>query len=64
MKPSNHQGRQTYYFARDDRVYKAFTERLDQNKREIDRKCNRRLRWQMRVLRAVMDGRTITYRVS
>lgn len=52
----------TYYFARDDRVYKALTERLDQNKREIDKKCNRRLRWQMRVLRAVMEGRTVTYR--
>ncbi|KIY46657.1 hypothetical protein FISHEDRAFT_66406 [Fistulina hepatica ATCC 64428] len=47
-----------YYFARDDRVYKAFVEKLDKFKVEIQKKLNKRLRWQMRVLRAVMDGRT------
>ncbi|KAI0347066.1 hypothetical protein BDW22DRAFT_1351411 [Trametopsis cervina] len=52
----------TYYFARDDRVYRAFVDRLDQHKQVIDRKCTRRLKWQMRVLRTVMDGRNVTYR--
>ncbi|GJE84690.1 hypothetical protein PsYK624_007660 [Phanerochaete sordida] len=51
----------TYYFARDDRVYKAFTERLDRHKQAINKTCTRRLRWQMRVLRAVMEGRQTTY---
>ena len=54
----------TYYFARDDRVYKAFTDRLDQHKQAVSRTCTRRLRWQMRVLRAVMEGRSTTYSVS
>ncbi|KAJ3559825.1 hypothetical protein NM688_g89 [Phlebia brevispora] len=52
----------TYYFARDDRVYKAFVDRLDLHKRAIERTCTRRLRWQLRVLRAVMEGRTTSYR--
>lgn len=51
----------TYYFARDDRVYKAFTERLDRHRHAINRTCTKRLRWQMRVLRAVMEGRQTTY---
>ncbi|TFK43618.1 hypothetical protein BDQ12DRAFT_675282 [Crucibulum laeve] len=52
----------TYYFARDDRVYKAFVDRLDQHKTEIQRKCSRRLKWQIRVLRTCLEGRSVTYR--
>nr|GAT54022.1 predicted protein [Mycena chlorophos] len=52
----------SYYFARDDRVYKAFVERLDAHKAAIQVKLSKRWRWQMRVLRTVMEGRTTTYR--
>ncbi|KDR83835.1 hypothetical protein GALMADRAFT_262202 [Galerina marginata CBS 339.88] len=52
----------SYYFARDDRVYKAFTERLDRHKSEIQRTCSRRLRWQLQVLREVLEGRSVTFR--
>lgn len=50
-----------WYFARDDRVYKAFCDRLDEHKGEIERRLGRRLRWQLRVLRAVMEGRSTNY---
>ncbi|PPQ92387.1 hypothetical protein CVT25_008737 [Psilocybe cyanescens] len=52
----------SYYFARDDRVYKAFTERLHRHKTEIQRSCSRRLRWQLQVLKEVLEGRSVTYR--
>ncbi|KAJ7179908.1 hypothetical protein C8R43DRAFT_1055888 [Mycena crocata] len=52
----------TYYFARDDRVYKAFVERLDEHKTAIQFKLSKRLKWQLRVLRTVLEGRTTTYR--
>ncbi|KAJ6539260.1 hypothetical protein B0H19DRAFT_961215 [Mycena capillaripes] len=52
----------TYYFARDDRVYKAFIERLDEHKTAIQAKLSKRLKWQLRVLRTVLEGRTTTYR--
>ncbi|KAF8974228.1 hypothetical protein BDZ97DRAFT_1647347 [Flammula alnicola] len=52
----------SYYFARDDRVYKAFIERLDRHKDEIKRSCNRRLRWQLNVLREGLEGRSLTFR--
>jgi len=52
----------TWYFARDDRVYRAFVEKLDQNAGAISRSVGRRLRWQFRVLRAVMEGRATNYR--
>jgi hypothetical protein len=55
---------QTYYFARDDRVFKAFQERVRACKDSIARTCTRRLKWQIRVLERVMEGRSITYRVS
>lgn len=58
------QDAQTYYFARDDRVYKAFVDRIDKHKHAIERTCARRLKWQLRVLRTVMEGRTTNYRVS
>ncbi|KAF8639439.1 hypothetical protein AX16_010294 [Volvariella volvacea WC 439] len=51
-----------YYFARDDRVYKAFVDRLDSNKSAIQIKLGRRLKWQFRVLRVVLEGRTTTNR--
>ncbi|KAJ7068185.1 hypothetical protein C8F01DRAFT_1117211 [Mycena amicta] len=52
----------THYFARDDRVYKAFVERLDMHKTAIQLKLSKRWKWQMRVLRTVLEGRTTTYR--
>jgi len=51
----------SYYFARDDRVYKAFVDRLDKNKVVIQRSLNRRLKWQLRLLRKVLEGRTTAY---
>lgn len=51
-----------YYFARDDRVYKAFVDRLDQHKVAIQNSTSRRLKWQLRLLRTVLEGRTTTYR--
>jgi hypothetical protein len=53
----------SYYFARDDRVYKAFVDRLDDHKVDIQRALSRRLKWQLRVLRTALEGRTTTYRV-
>lgn len=52
----------SYYFARDDRVYKAFTERLDAHKADIKRSCSRRLKRQLQVLRDGLEGRSVTYR--
>jgi len=54
----------SYYFARDDRAYKAFTERLDTHKSDIRHSCPRRLKWQLQVLRDGLDGRSVTYRKS
>ncbi|KAI0366399.1 hypothetical protein BV20DRAFT_971918 [Pilatotrama ljubarskyi] len=51
-----------YYFARDDRVYRAFVERLDKHKDAIQLRVGRRLRWQLRVLRTQLEGRNRTYR--
>lgn len=52
----------TYYFARDDRMYKAFVERLELHKGAIQRTLSRRLRWQLRILAKVLEGRNTTYR--
>ncbi|KAI0649984.1 hypothetical protein C8Q79DRAFT_902510 [Trametes meyenii] len=52
----------SYYFARDDRVYRAFVERLDRHKDAIQLKVGRRLRWQLRVMRAQLEGRSRTFR--
>ncbi|KAJ3766366.1 hypothetical protein FB446DRAFT_758223 [Lentinula raphanica] len=52
----------TAYFARDDRVYRAFVERLSQHDKPIRRSLGRRLKWQLRVLKAVLEGRTTTFR--
>ncbi|KAF9075928.1 hypothetical protein BDP27DRAFT_1314741 [Rhodocollybia butyracea] len=50
------------YFARDDRVYKAFVERMEKNEKVIRQSLSRRLKWQMRVLKTALEGRTVTYR--
>jgi len=55
---------QSSYFARDDRIYKAFVEKVERRKSEIERRCSRRLRWQLTILRDFLDGRTLTFRVS
>ncbi len=55
---------QMYYFARDDRVYRAFVERLDRHKDAIQTKLGRRLRWQLNALRTHLDGRSRNYHVS
>ncbi|KAL0949734.1 hypothetical protein HGRIS_009774 [Hohenbuehelia grisea] len=52
----------TYYFARDNRVYSAFVERLEANKADIQLKAGKRLKWQLRVLQTALEGRTTTYR--
>jgi hypothetical protein len=54
----------TWYFARDDRVYKAFCERLDVQKGAVERTANRRTRWQIRVLRKALEGRATTFRMK
>jgi len=48
----------TWYFARDDRVHKTLIYNLDKYQAIINHKAGRRLRWQFRVLRAVMEGRS------
>lgn len=55
---------QSSYFARDDRVYKVFVEKIDRRKSEIESKCSRRLRWELHILKDFLDGRTLTFRVS
>ncbi|EGO00931.1 hypothetical protein SERLA73DRAFT_178937 [Serpula lacrymans var. lacrymans S7.3] len=52
----------SYYFARDDRIYKAFVERLESHKSAIHKSLSKRLKWQLRVLQRVLEGRTTTYR--
>lgn len=54
----------TYYFARDDRVWRAFKERLDTHQNEIGTKLSKRLRWQIRVLCKVLENRSETLHVS
>ncbi|KIJ20172.1 hypothetical protein PAXINDRAFT_96426 [Paxillus involutus ATCC 200175] len=50
-----------YYFARDDRVFKAFAERFDVHRNAIQRNLTRRLKWQLRVLRRVLEGHHTTH---
>lgn len=54
---------QSYYFARDDRVYKAFVDRLSLYKVDINRTCSRQLKEQLQILRSGLEGRLLTYRV-
>lgn len=51
----------SYYFARDDRVYKAFVDRVNEHKAAIQKSLSRRLRWQLRVLTTALEGRATTY---
>ncbi|KAI0284950.1 hypothetical protein BGY98DRAFT_1146873 [Russula aff. rugulosa BPL654] len=46
-----------YYFARDDRVYKTFTERLDRHREDVSRRLNKRLKSQFSTLRTTLEGR-------
>lgn len=46
-----------YYFARDDRVYRVFTERLDRHREDINRRLNKRLKSQFSTLRTILQGR-------
>ncbi|KAK0206499.1 hypothetical protein DFS33DRAFT_1372790 [Desarmillaria ectypa] len=52
----------TYFFARDDRVFKCFAEQLDKHAGSIRHSLSKRLKWQLRVLRAVIETRTTSYR--
>jgi len=52
----------SYYFARDDRVYKAFVEHFVRHKAQIARSCPRRLRWQLKVLEDGLQGRQTSHR--
>ncbi|KAI6034219.1 hypothetical protein BKA83DRAFT_4186706 [Pisolithus microcarpus] len=53
-----------YYFARDDRVFRAFADRLELHQNALHRNVSRRLKWQLRLLRQVLDDRHVTYRVG
>ena len=55
---------QSYYFARDDRVYKNFIDRIDRHRAEIKHSCTRQLQWQLQVLKNGLEGRSLTFRVS
>jgi len=50
------------YFARDDRVYKDFVDRMDQHSAEIKHSCGRQLKWQLQVLKNCLGGRSLTFR--
>jgi hypothetical protein len=50
-----------HYFARDERVFTAFAERLGRIRNSTF--VGRRLRAQLGVLRACLEGRVTTYRV-
>ncbi|KZW03984.1 hypothetical protein EXIGLDRAFT_10097 [Exidia glandulosa HHB12029] len=52
-----------YYFARDDRVYKAFLDRLREHQTALKTGVrSRRLRWQLETLEEMLAGRTTTLR--
>ncbi|GBE79139.1 hypothetical protein SCP_0203360 [Sparassis crispa] len=51
----------SYLFARDDRVYKMFDELLFKSRYAV-RSLGRRLQWQFRVLRHVMEGQKLSFR--
>ena len=64
FKRTNSSSIQSYYFARDDRVYKNFVDRIDQYSAEIKHSCTRQLKWQLQVLKNSLGGRSLTFRVS
>ncbi|KAG6335325.1 hypothetical protein ID866_3757 [Astraeus odoratus] len=53
-----------YYFARDDRVFTAFADRVEVHRSAIHRNLSRRLKWQLRLLRQVLESRSTTYRAK
>ncbi|KAJ6511701.1 hypothetical protein DFH09DRAFT_941772, partial [Mycena vulgaris] len=53
----------THYFARDERVFTVFVEKLDLHCEVIERFVGRRLRAQLTVLRECLNGRAMTYSV-
>ncbi|KAL4075935.1 hypothetical protein J3A83DRAFT_4357072 [Scleroderma citrinum] len=53
-----------YYFARDDRVFRAFADRIEIHRGVIHRNLSRRLKWQLRLLGQVLEGRNTTYRAK
>jgi len=46
-----------YYFARDDRVYRVFTERLDRHRDDINRRLSKQLKSKFTSLRTIIQGR-------
>ncbi|KDQ07456.1 hypothetical protein BOTBODRAFT_192382 [Botryobasidium botryosum FD-172 SS1] len=52
----------TFYFARDDRVYKAFVAHIHAHRSAIAKCAHKRLRWQLRVLEKVGEGRNVPLR--
>jgi len=50
-----------YCFARDQRVYKSFEDRINENKSKLST-LTRRLKWQIRVALKVFEGRADSYR--
>ncbi|KAI0321814.1 hypothetical protein OF83DRAFT_158973 [Amylostereum chailletii] len=53
----------SWYFARDDRVFKSFAERVDKHQGTLAARGTKRLKWQVRVLRHVLEGRNTSWRV-
>jgi len=53
----------TYCFARDQRAFKSFEERVNENKTKLS-SLTRRLKWQIRVALKVFEGRADSYRVD
>ncbi|KAI9512168.1 hypothetical protein F5148DRAFT_1273809 [Russula earlei] len=53
-----------YSFARDDRVYRAFTERLDKYRDHINRRLRKQLKSQLETLRTIIQGRARSWHVS
>jgi len=51
-----------YAFARDQRVYAIFTDRLHEFRQAISNKCSRRLKWQLRVLDRVGQTTSASYK--
>lgn len=53
---------QTYFFARDDKLYKAFQERVGNFRDELAT-LDPQLQEQVQVLKGSLEGRTLSYRV-
>lgn len=53
---------QIHAFARDDRVFKLFSSRLVKHRSAVRAKLGRRLRWELKVLDKIFEGRQETRR--